>query len=67
MAGRVTAIEVQKRNPRRANVFIEGEFAFGLAMIEAAKLSKGQYLSQEDVKAILELDQQERAYESALN
>jgi regulatory protein len=67
MAGRVTAIEVQKRNPRRANVFIEGEFAFGLAMIEAAKLSKGQYLSQEDIKAILDLDQQERAYESALS
>ena len=67
MAGQITAIEVQKRNPRRANVFIDGEFAFGLAMIEAAKLSKGQYLSPKDIEALLELDQEERAYENALN
>jgi regulatory protein len=67
MAGQITAIEVQKRNPRRANVFIDGEFAFGLAMIEAAKLSKGQHLSENDVKALLQADQEERAYEQMLN
>ena len=44
MAGRITAIRVQKHNDKRANVFIDDEFAFGLDLIEAAKLSKGQYL-----------------------
>jgi len=67
MAGQITAIEVQKRNPKRANVFVDGEFAFGLAMIEAMKLSKGQVLSQEDIEALLQRDQEERAYEGALN
>jgi regulatory protein len=67
MTGQITAIEVQKRNPRRANVFIDGEFAFGLAMIQAARLSRGQYLDEDDIKALLELDEQERAYENALN
>lgn len=67
MAGQVTAIEVQKRNPRRANVFIDGEFAFGLAMIEAARLSKGQHLSDEEIGALRLADEVERAHESALN
>jgi regulatory protein len=67
MAGHITSIEVQKRGPRRANVFIEGEFAFGLAMIEAAKLSKGQYLSEADIEALQERDEAERAYEYALD
>jgi regulatory protein len=67
MAGQITAIEVQKRNPNRANVFIDGEFAFGLAMIEALKLSKGQVLSQDDVETLQRRDQEERAYEGALD
>jgi len=66
MAGRITAIRVQKRNRKRANVFIEGDFAFGLAMIEAAKLSKGQYLSDEEIASLRLADEKERAYELAL-
>ena len=67
MAGQITEIRVQKRNPRRANVFVDDEFAFGLAMIEAAKLHKGQYLSDEDIAALQVADEQERAYERALH
>jgi regulatory protein len=66
VAGHITAIQVQKHHPKRANVFIEGQFAFGLAMIEAAKLSKGQYLNDKDIAALQVLDEQERAYERAL-
>ena len=36
-------------------------------MIHAAKLSKGQYLGSDDVKALQRLDEEERAYERALN
>lgn len=67
MTGQITAIEVQKRNPNRANVYVDGEFAFGLAMIEAVKLSKGQILGQDDIETLLQRDEEERAYESALN
>jgi regulatory protein len=67
MAGRITAIQVQKKNPQRANVFIEGDFAFGLALIEAAKLKPGTYLDDADIQRLLQSDEQERAYEQTLH
>lgn len=66
MAGRITAIQVQKNNAQRANILIEGEFAFGLALIEAAKLKLGAYLEDADIERLLQFDEQERAYEQAL-
>lgn len=47
--GKITALEVQKKNPERVNVYIDGEFAFGLNMLDAASLRKGQLLSQTDI------------------
>jgi regulatory protein len=67
MVGRITALSVQKRNPERVNVYIDGEFAFGLAIIEAAKLSTGQVLTDADIQTLERLDESERAHESALN
>ena len=49
MPGIVSALEVQKRNKERVNVFLDGEYAFSLAMIEAARLHKGQVLSDEEI------------------
>jgi regulatory protein len=66
MAGRITAIRVQKRNPNRASVFLDDQFAFGLELIEAAKLSRGQYLSDEEIAALQVVDEVGRAYEGAL-
>ena len=66
MAGRITAIRVQKRNPNRANVYIDDEFAFGLELVEAAKLSRGQCLSDQDIAALKTVDEVGRAYESAM-
>jgi len=66
MAGRITAIRVQKRNQDRANVYIDGQFAFGLELIEAAKLSKGQLLSDGDIAALKVVDEIGRAHEAAL-
>jgi regulatory protein len=67
MAGEITAIRVQKRNSNRANIFIDGEFAFGLQMIDAIRLTKGQRLSDSDIAALKAADEIERAYEYALN
>ena len=35
---KITALTVQKKNPNRVNVHLDGEFAFGLARIVAAWL-----------------------------
>ncbi|MCC6906249.1 MAG: RecX family transcriptional regulator [Anaerolineae bacterium] len=67
MAGRITGLVAQKKNRERVNVYIEGEFAFGLAMIEALKLHKGQVLSAEDIARLKALDEVEVAHEQALN
>ena len=66
MAGQITAIQVQKSNPRRANIYLDGRFAFGLAMIEAVKLSKGQCLSDEEIAALHATDERNKAHERAL-
>ncbi len=67
MAGKITALVAQKRNKERVNVYIDGEFAFGLALIEALKLKKGQVLTDEDITRLKSLDEIEVAHQRALN
>jgi regulatory protein len=67
MSGTITALVAQKRNKERVNVYIDGEFAFGLAMIEALKLKKGQHLDDADIERLKALDEIEVAHEHALN
>ncbi len=67
MGGTITALVAQKRNKERVNVYLNGEFAFGLAMAEAMKLHKGQFLSEEEIAHLKALDEIETAHEHALN
>jgi regulatory protein len=67
MGGKITALIVQKRNKERVNVYLDGEFAFGLALIEALKLQKGQLLDDADIERLKALDEIEVAHEHALN
>jgi regulatory protein len=67
MAGTITALVVQEKNKERVSVYIDGEFAFGLAMIEALKLRKGQQLSEADITRLRASDEVEVAHEAALN
>lgn len=50
----VTAIEPQKRNPGRYNIFIDGEYAFALPMQDILyfKLKEGQETAEETVDFI---------------
>ncbi len=50
--GIITALEVQKRNKHRVNVFIEDEYAFSVSLDEAARLRKGQQLSEAEMAAL---------------
>ncbi len=66
MAGIITALEAQKRNPQRVNVYLDGRYAFSLAAIEAARLRRGQVLSDEDIEKLEERDSFEKAHDRAL-
>ena len=37
MSGTVSGLEIQKKNKERVNVYLDGEFAFGLSLLEAAQ------------------------------
>ncbi len=62
----ITALTAQKRNADRVNVYLDGEFAFGLALTAAQGLVVGQELSAQDVAALQAQDDVERARDSAL-
>jgi regulatory protein len=63
---KITAIKVQKKNPNRVSVFLDGEFAFGLSRIVAAWLHIGQELSVEKIASLQAEDTREIAYQQAL-
>jgi regulatory protein len=63
---KLTAMEVQKNNPNRVNIYLDGEFAFGLARITAAWLKTGDLLSEEKIAKLQADDARERAYQQAL-
>ncbi len=67
MAGRITALERQKKNRERVNVYIDGHFAFGLPAIIAARLAQGQFLSDAEIEALKEQGGSETAYNWALD
>lgn len=62
----VTGLSVQKNNPNRVNVYLDGEFGFGLSRIVAAWLTVGQVLSDEKIEQLQLDDQYETAYQAAL-
>lgn len=64
---KITAIEPQQKNPQRVNVYLDGEFAFGVARITAGWLTVGQELGEEKVAFLLAEDANETAYQKALH
>jgi len=64
-AGVITALEVQKRNKERVNVFVDGEYAFSLSLMEAAQLRKGQALSEAEIAVLRGEDAIIQAVDSA--
>lgn len=63
---KITAIVIQKKNPNRVNIHLDGEFAFGLARITAAWLRTGQMLDEEKIEQLQAEDGKERALQQAL-
>ena len=67
MSGTITALKVQKRNPQRVNIYLDGKYAFGLARITVAWLQIGQELSDEKIDQLQAQDSQEVAVQKALH
>lgn len=63
---RITALTVQKRNPDRVNVYLDGDFAFGLSRIVAAWLELDRSLSQQEIDELIQKDTSEVAFQKAI-
>ncbi|MCI0399226.1 MAG: RecX family transcriptional regulator [Chloroflexi bacterium] len=62
---KITALTPQKRDKERVNVYLDGEYAFGLALVTAGWLQVGQALSDEQIARLQADDTLERAKQSA--
>ncbi|MGB2963805.1 MAG: RecX family transcriptional regulator [Anaerolineales bacterium] len=63
----VTKLEPQKKNPQRLNVYLNGEFAFGISRLVAPWLQEGNELSQGEISGLQTEDQIQQAYQRAIN
>jgi len=63
---KITAIQAQKKAPNRVNIYLDGEYAFGLARITAAWLRVGQELDEKKIEQLQAEDAKERALQQAL-
>ncbi len=63
---RITAIEAQKKNPDRVNIYLDDEFAFGLSRIVAAWLYVGQELTKEKIESLQAEDSKEVAFQRVM-
>lgn len=61
----ITRLAVQRKDPKRVNVYLDGNFAFGLYRDTAAWLEVGQILSDEKIKKLLDEDQKADVYVKA--
>ena len=66
MAKKITSLKVQKCNYQRLNVYLDGDYAFGLTRYVAAWLHVGQELTEEKISELLSKDAQETAYQQAI-
>jgi len=68
MAGTITAIRVQKKNPKRANLYLDDKFALGLSIntVQDWGLRRGMTLSDADLEALRRDERKQRAYTDAL-
>ena len=63
----ITRLAVQKRDRERVNVYLDGEFAFGLTLMEAIHLKIGQQLTEREIEALRNEDDYHRAYNQVLD
>lgn len=66
MAGIITALAIQKNDKERVNVYLDGDFAFGVTLNVALSLKKGQYLDDDTIAHLKFNDDLDKAYQRTL-
>ena len=66
MVKTITRLAFQKRTDQRVNVYLDGEYAFALPAIEAARLKVGQALTDAEIVALRATDAAAKAYDRAV-
>lgn len=66
MAGVITALQIQKKNKERVNVFVDNEFALGVTVMVATTLRKGQFLSDAEIEQLKHGDERNKVYDRAV-
>lgn len=62
----ITALTIQKKNPQRVNLFLDGEFAFGIPIDSAIALKVGQTLTADELTNLEAAGQFSKAKDHAL-
>lgn len=65
----VTAITPQRKNKKRFNLYLDGNFAFGIdaQVLLESNLKVGKYISEEKIASILKKDYLGKLFDQALN
>lgn len=66
MTRTITAIKIQKKNRNRVNIYLDGDFAFGISRVTGAWLRIGQQISESEIEKLLSNDEIEVAFQKAL-
>lgn len=66
MAGTITGLRYQKRTVERVNVYLDGQYAFALPALDAARLKVGQHLSDVEIAQLQATDDAAKAYDKAV-
>ena len=66
--GRITRISAQVRDPKRSNIFLDGEFAFGMTTdrVLLEGLAPNDELTAEQVARLVALDESDRATDAGM-
>ncbi|MGB9720295.1 MAG: regulatory protein RecX [bacterium] len=64
---KISKIEVQKKNKKRASIFIDGEFRFGLSneIVLKYNLKQGDEIKEDEIKNLLLVEEKERLKQRA--
>lgn len=66
MTKTITALTVQTRSTNRVNVFLDGDYAFALDVMAAARLHSGQTLTAEEIASLIADEERTNAYQQSL-
>ncbi len=67
MSGIITAISPQKKRKDRVNVYIDEAYSFSLPLWAAARLKKGDSLSQTRIDELKAIDEKDKAFQRAIS